>query len=89
MISIIVPVTLFVVLRHGTEPAVAQDPPSEPVSEIVKPSAARGKATRGKNGLTIVPSASGYAAPSAAPSAVPSSSAGGKPGPKGPLPGKR
>jgi hypothetical protein len=81
VISIAVPLTLFVVLRHGAEPVAAQDPPSEPVSEVAKPSAARGKALRGKNGLTIVPSASASATPASAPS--------GKPGTKGTPPGKR
>jgi hypothetical protein len=85
-ISIAVPVTLFVVLRHGADPAAAQEAPSEPVSEVAKPSAARGKAPRGRNGLTILPSASVSAAPPPPP--PPSSSASGKPGPKPPF-GKR
>lgn len=85
VISFVVPVTLFVVLRRGSEP-VTQETPSEPVSEVAKPStAARGKAPRGRNGLTIVPSA----AASAPPSAAPSSSASGKPGAKTPPFGRR
>ena len=76
VISLAVPVILFVVLRHGSDsdPGAAALP--EPASEIAKPGAARGKSPRGKNGLTIVPSAAVSAAPSASPSGAPS----GKPG---------
>ena len=88
MVSLAVPVILFVVLRHGSD----SDPveivaPSEPVSEIARPGLARGKAPRGKNGLTVVPSAT--ASTPATPSASPSASASSKPGSRGLPPGKR
>lgn len=86
VISLAVPVILFVVLRHGSDSDPAEAvAPAEPVSEIAKPSAARGKALRGKNGVTIVPSATASATPSASPSASSSS----KPGSKTLPPGKR
>jgi hypothetical protein len=88
VISVVVPVTLYVVLRHGTE-SVTQAVPSEPSTEIEKPGAPRGKSGRGKNGLTIVPSATAGASASPAPSAVPSSAPSGKPGTKGPPFGRR
>ena len=85
VISIVVPVTLFVVLRHGSEPVEAGTP-AEPASELEKPGAlARGKSARGKNGLTIVPSATVSATAVPAPSSAPS----GKPGTKGPPLGRR
>ena len=90
VVSLAVPVILFVVLRRGSDSdPVETVAPSEPASEIARPALARGKAPRGKNGLTIVPSAtaSAPATPSASPSA--SASASGKPGSKGAPPGKR
>ena len=78
VISIIVPVTLFVVLRHPAE-ALVPGVPAEPASEIEKHDGVRVKAVRGKNGQMTAPSAS--VAPSA--SAAPSAAASTKPGPKG------
>jgi hypothetical protein len=77
-VSVIVPVVLFVVLRYGGETAESVSP-AEPASELETFGAPpRAKAPRGKNGLTVVPSAS-VAPP---PSATPSSSAISKPGSK-------
>lgn len=89
VISVIVPVTLFFVLRHGSE-TVAPGVPSEPASEIQKHDGARAKGTRGKNGAFVpvptaaAPSASASAAaPSAAPSTRPA------PGQRGGFPFRR
>jgi hypothetical protein len=89
VISVIVPVTLFLVLRRGPD-TVTPGVPSEPASEIQKRDGARAKGTRGKNGAFVaVPtasasaSASASAAPSAAPSARPA------PGQRGGFPFRR
>ena len=78
VISIVVPVTLFVFLRHGSDSVSPQAAPSEPASEIVKPGVARGKSPRGKNGLTIVPPATVSAPVVPAPSGAPSSKSGSR-----------
>lgn len=75
VISIIVPVTLFVWLRHPTEELVP-GVPTEPASEIEKHDGARVKAVRGRNGQMIAPPAS--ASTSAGPSSAPSTKAGGR-----------
>ena len=86
VVSLVVPLILFLVLRHGSESEAAPPvTPSEPVSEIAKPGAARGKSLRGKNGQTIVPSATATASAPPPPSAVPSMAPSAKPGPKGPF----
>ncbi|MDB4937249.1 MAG: hypothetical protein JWP87_4221, partial [Labilithrix sp.] len=91
LISICVPVTLFVALRHNAETPAVPGVPSEPQSGIEKRDAsARQKAVRGKNGLMVAASAS--VAPSASASAAPSASPSSKPGTGlrgGPLPGRR
>jgi hypothetical protein len=80
VISVIVPVTLFIALHHPAEPLVP-GVPAEPASEIEKHDGARVKAVRGKNGQLTAPSASVAASASAAPSAAPSSKSA--PGPRG------
>jgi hypothetical protein len=81
VISVIVPVTLFLVLHHPSE-APVPGVPAEPASEIEKHDGARQKGVRGKNGQITAPSASVAPSASAAP-AVPSASASAKPGAKG------
>jgi hypothetical protein len=78
VISVIVPVTLFVVLHHPAEPLVPSVP-AEPASEVQKHDGARVKAVRGKNGQMVAPSATVAAsgAPSVAP--APSTSASARP----------
>jgi hypothetical protein len=71
VISVIVPVTLFVVLHHPGEPLVP-GVPAEPASEVQKHDGTRIKAVRGKNGQMVAPSA--IAAASAAPSVAPAPS---------------
>lgn len=81
VISIIVPVTLFLALRRDGEP-IPPSTPSEPASEIQKHDPVRAKAERGKNGKTLqptVPSAPASGSASAPASAAPSASAGTKP----------
>jgi hypothetical protein len=88
IISVSVPVTLFVWLRYGSDSASVQAAPSEPASEIEKHDPPRAKAVRGKNGIMIAPSASVAPSASASPSASPSARPGS--GPRGgPLPGRR
>ncbi len=84
VVSLAVPVILYVVLRHGSDSdPVETVAPSEPVSEIATPGLARGKAPRGKNGLTIVPSATASAPATPSPSASASSKAGSRGVPSG------
>jgi hypothetical protein len=84
VISVIVPVTLFLVLHHPSEPLVP-GVPAEPASEIEKHDGARIKAVRGKNGQMTAPSASVAPSASSAPSAAPApaTSSSTKPGAKG------
>lgn len=83
VISILVPVTLFLVLHHSADASAAPGVPAEPASEIEKHDGARAKAVRGKNGQLTAPSASGAPSASASASAAPSASASSKPGAKG------
>ena len=71
VVSIIVPVTLFLALRKDPDAAVVVLP-SEPVSELQTSGPPRAKAPRNKNGTFALPS------PSASASAVPSGSASAK-----------
>lgn len=84
VISVIVPVTLFVVLHHPSE-ALVPGVPAEPASEIQKHDGTRIKAVRGKNGQMTSPSASIAPSVSDAPatSAAPATSSSSKPGAKG------
>lgn len=78
VISVIVPVTLFMVLHHPAE-SLVPGVPAEPASEVQKHDGTRVKAVRGKNGQMVAPSA--LVAASAAPSVTPapSTSASAKP----------
>jgi hypothetical protein len=89
VISLLVPVTLFVALNRSSE-ASPPGAPSEPVREIQKSDAPRTKAERGKNGVTVSPSASasassssGAAAPLPSAPAAPSASASSHKAPRG------
>ena len=61
VISIIVPVTLFIALRHNGSDAVSTAQPAEPASEIESTDPARAKAARNRNGSYVVPTASASA----------------------------
>jgi len=89
VLSIAVPVTLFLVLHHSADGPAVAGTPSEPASEIEKHDGTRVKAVRGKNGqmtapsASVAPSASASASASSTPSASPSTSASSKPGGRG------
>jgi hypothetical protein len=83
LISVLVPVTVFVVLRRPPE-TVTPGIPSEPASELQRHDAPRAKGVRGKNGVMIAVTALASASASAAPSGSASASASGtKSGPGG------
>lgn len=73
LISVVVPVSLYMVLRQPAE-SVTPGVPSELASEVQKHDAPRQKAVRGKNGIMGAPSAAPSASASAAPSASASAS---------------
>lgn len=74
-ISVLVPITLFFVLRHNAEP-VARALPAEAVSDVQTRDGPRGRAVRGRNGV-MRPPATASAAPTGQP--VPSGATGGSP----------
>jgi hypothetical protein len=78
VISVVVPVTLYVVLHQPAETLVP-GVPAEPASEVQKHDGTRIKAVRGKNGQMVASSATVAAssAPSVAP--APSTSASTRP----------